>query len=114
MIVGLCLSFLLPLAGCSMSAEDTVGSACTEDEDCSGALQGGYCPDAAMCTKHCDSHADCGCEPGTTNADISAGKCNASCVEVGSQGYCLRVCNSSSDCEGNTSCEKGTSNSYCL
>ena len=101
--------------GCGLSAEEAVGMSCSTDADCSDALDEGYCPNAAVCTRHCTNHSDCGCDAETTNGDIAAGKCKSACVGTtgSSKHYCLRVCSSNGDCEGSTSCEFLNSYSVC-
>jgi hypothetical protein len=68
-----------------------------------------------VCTRECNVHSDCGCPANTTNADIASGLCKAGCVSLSdTYSYCLRVCTSSSQCEGGTTCEAGETFSVCL
>ncbi len=117
------------LAGCSSddssskpSAASIIGKACSTDSTCTG-LSNGYCANGTsttagpmVCTKACATHSDCGCPANTTNGDIADGKCADACVMVDSStslSVCLKVCSSSSQCQGSTSCQAGTSYSVC-
>jgi hypothetical protein len=109
------------LAGCSSSDSSSskttpasiIGKACSADSACT-ALSGGYCPDAGVCTRECAMHSDCGCAANTTNADIGSGKCADACIGVSDTvSVCMKVCSSSSQCQGNTTCEALTSYSVC-
>jgi hypothetical protein len=90
-------------AGCSSDASSGAESAMAKlGEACSSTVKctGGTCAGAGVCTTTCDLHSDCGCPTGTTNGDIKAGRCGLSCTD----GECVKVCASSVDCAGNTSC----------
>lgn len=91
----------------SVTAEKTVGMSCAADIDCY-TLSGGYCPQAGVCTTSCTSHSQCGCPNGTTNSDIAAGKCKATCIMFSSSessGVCLRTCKTNADCSPGTTCD---------
>ncbi len=100
--------------GCSAADDDgsgqsqpkEIGAACGADDECDT----GICAPAGICTKSCDAHSDCGCAPGTTNGDISYGRCEFGCMES----TCTTVCHSNVDCAGETECTSGTSFDACL
>jgi hypothetical protein len=113
------ISSILPACSSSSSGSkaapsSVVGKACTSDTGCS-ALSEGYCPSAGVCTRECSVHSDCGCAANTTNGDVADGKCKAGCVSLTDDySYCFRVCSSSSQCEGDTSCQAGDTFNICL
>ncbi len=76
-----------------------VGKGCTASAQCS-AITEGYCPEAGICTRECETHTDCGCPEGTTNGDVRAGFCSAVC----SDGYCFRTCYADQHCDGPSQC----------
>ncbi len=95
---------------------NVVGLPCNSDSVCAG-LPGSYCSRAGVCTRECSYHSDCGCPPSTSTGDIAAGKCKASCMVVadGYPAYCLRVCATTADCFGTTSCNSsGSGYGTCL
>jgi hypothetical protein len=84
----------------SLAPDSTpVGDSCTADSQCT-AIAEGYCPEAGICTRECETHTDCGCPSGTTNGDVRAGLCGAVC----SDGYCFRGCYGNEHCEGPSEC----------
>jgi hypothetical protein len=98
-------------ADSSLSREDAIGKPCDNDNTCGFEL---YCP-MGTCTQDCIVHSDCGCPTNTTDGDIAAGKCKAACVVVTDDwSLCLRVCTSSSQCEGSTSCEAAEAFNVCV
>lgn len=77
-----------------------IGDACGRDSDCVS----GTCAPAGVCTFECEMHVQCGCQGGTTNADILAGRCPWGCID----GVCAKVCRNDLDCAGDTECTTGT------
>lgn len=100
----------------TLPAPDTdVGLTCFSDADCSGTPQG-YCAPVGFCTRVCTVHQDCGCPAGTTNGDLSAGRCSAACIGLGDDGehYCLRVCGADAHCDAPSACTFLPSYGVCL
>ena len=95
----------LAVAGCSGSPAKAVGEGCSSDAACSD-LPGAYCAADGTCSRGCVVHSDCGCEAGTTNDSIDAGRCAAECVQStpGAPGLCWRVCQAGSDCDDAQRC----------
>jgi hypothetical protein len=101
-VVGFVSAVLFVVAACSGGG--SIGSACSGDSSCGN----GFCNQLGVCTRDCGSHADCGCAPGTTNDDISNGKCGYACVNVGSGEVCARTCANDAQCDGQTTCQPAT------
>ncbi len=97
---------LLAALGAGCSEARVVGQACGSDGDCGG-LSESYCPEAGICTRPCRVHSDCGCAEDTTNADLEAGRCEASCVDFGEDvAVCMRRCEDDGDCDGPSECRR--------
>ena len=72
---------------------------------CSGTCgDNDFCNQLGVCTRSCTTHADCGCAPGTTNADIANGKCSVACTNAGTTTVCAATCANNATCNGQTTC----------
>ena len=92
------------------SAEQTVGRACKNSDECK-AISGGSCDATySVCTRTCSgNHSDCGCAANYTPAELAKGACKAACLTFATIGnYCTRLCSKNSDCEVGT-CTASTS-----
>jgi len=82
----LCLVVAVALLGCPA----TPGVTCRSHEDCHSMAEG-YCARAEICTRVCDTTADC--------PEGSA------CASGGARRVCLRACERDSDCVTGFSCQ---------
>ncbi len=96
------------VVGCETPPARIVGAECLIQDDCDG-LSAGYCSEGGFCTRTCGTHADCGCDGETTDADIQDGRCWARCMVDGQapDGVCMRSCGGDGDCEADLGCAFG-------